>query len=203
VCQLQLIQICSTCQKLNAGYIRQCEFCGAPLDRPQGWSGVQPAINPVPPQEVPRGRVTAPFAPTMPSPPSRSSMPPLPAQAVLEPRPPAKKSGPRMVSTGAPALEAAAFAMPDAPALSALEALPPAPQRARRSWRGADILITNTDRLASLVLFLIILVLIGSIVAAEVSPQADAFIASLIHIDLRVMIANFQQQLRHLAHQDS
>ncbi|HLJ81020.1 MAG TPA: hypothetical protein VKT52_06000, partial [Ktedonobacterales bacterium] len=59
VCQLQLIQICPACEKLNAGHVKVCEFCGASMERPQGWSGVQDAIKPVPPEEVSQKRRAA------------------------------------------------------------------------------------------------------------------------------------------------
>ncbi|MGH2514361.1 MAG: hypothetical protein ACRDHP_01770 [Ktedonobacterales bacterium] len=197
VCQLQLIQICPACEKLNAGHAQQCEFCGASLERPRGWSGVQTAIKQVPPEEVHQHRMTAPPI----TPPPARPTPVAPAPELK--RPQSKKTAPRAISTSAPALEAAAFAMPAAPALGPFESPAPSPRIAHRSGSVLDLLINGTERLASLVLLAIILVLIGGIVAAEVSPRADALIASLIHVDVRVMIANFMQQMQRLTHQNS
>lgn len=203
VCQLQLIQICPHCEKLNAGHVRQCEFCGAPLERPHGWADVQSAITQVPPEEVPQKRRTAsPMPMPMPAPamPPMSAMPP---QAMPEPRRRVPTTIPQAISTGAPALEAAAFAMPAMSAFGPFEAPAPPQQRAHRSWSLMDILITGVERLASLLLLTVILMLLGSIIAAEVSTRADAFITSLIHIDIRVVAAHFMQQIQRLTHHDS
>jgi hypothetical protein len=218
VCQLQLIQICPACEKLNAGHVKACEFCGASLKQPQGWSGVQEAIKPVPPEEVSQKRRAAtpmPMPLPMPAPITPDQfMPPMPPMPPMsEPRPRLRKTAPQMRSTGAPAMDAvgaqpaapAAFAMPAMPALGPFEApaiAPPQP-RARRSRGTMDMLINGAERIASLVLVAVILVIVGAIVAAEVSAKADAFIASLIHIDIRVTIAHFLQQMQRLINRNS
>lgn len=185
LCQLQLIQICQVCQRLNAGHFKQCEFCGAPLQQPQGWSGVREAIKQVPADQVPRQRLSAP-----------------PASALPVPQPRAKKvSLPLGVSTGAPGVDAAALAAPAHSTFGPFAA-PSAPrQRARSSWSLWDVLINSVERLASVILFAGLLVIICAVVAAEVSPQADAFITSLIHVDIHAMIAQFIQQIQQTTHQ--
>lgn len=172
VCQLQLIQICPACEKLNAGHAQNCEFCGASLARPQGWSGVHATIQPVPPDEVAQRRRSAP--------------------------PHARNTSPRAASTGAPALDAAAFAAPATPAYGPFQAPPPRQPRERRSWNMIDITFYGVERLATFGLIAVVLIVIGGIVAAEVSPQADAFIAGFIHIDVHVLIEHLIQQIQHI-----
>ena len=205
VCQLQLIQICPACEKLNAGHSWQCEFCGAAMRRPQGWEDVQSVITQVPPEEVPMKRRTAA--------PMSAPIPSARLTPALEPQPRARKtSAPRAVSTGAPALEAAAFAMPAMPSMPAgpamppfglFEAPPPPQEHTHRSWSVMDLLASGVERLATLVLVAILLVVVGGIVAAEVSPKADAFITSLIHVDVRVTITHFLQQIQQLTQRGS
>ena len=57
-CDLQLIQICPTCERLNPGHLEKCEQCGGHLTRPAGWSGVHHQIERIDPSEG-RRRATA------------------------------------------------------------------------------------------------------------------------------------------------
>jgi hypothetical protein len=56
-CGLQLIQICPSCERLNPGHAAACQYCGSPLRRPRGWSGVLGPITPLAPEEA-RRRMT-------------------------------------------------------------------------------------------------------------------------------------------------
>jgi hypothetical protein len=60
-----------------------------------------------------------------------------------------------------------------------------------RSRRGLNTILVATERIATVVLWLAILVLISGIVAAELSPRADAVIKSIIHVDVRVSLNTF------------
>jgi hypothetical protein len=57
-----------------------------------------------------------------------------------------------------------------------------------------------SERIASLILWAAILALVGGIVAALVSPSADAAIKGIIHVDIQVALGNFWSWLQMLWH---
>lgn len=167
-CQLQLIQICPLCEKLNPGHVRQCEHCGSPLDQPKEWSGIQMTIQAVPPdavREIHNGMRTTGAPPRKPTPP--------PVQ-----RAPRSSRRLRALFGGAGvADQTTQYGTPgatDAPGL----------------------VTVIMERVVSLVLAAGILLLIAGIAAAEISTRADLFIKSLIHVDIREAIAQLIQQMQ-------
>ena len=167
-CQLQLIQICPLCEKLNPGHVRQCEHCGSPLEQPKGWSGIRAAIQAVPPEavrEIHNGTRPTGAPPRSPT--------PLPVQR-------APRSSRRL---------RALFGMPD-PASQAVQYHEPG------ATAGPTLMTVIVERVVSLALAAAILLLVAGIAAAEISLRADLFIKSLIHIDVRQTIAQFIQQMQ-------
>lgn len=171
-CQLQLIQICSRCERLNPGHVRLCEQCGAPLDQPKGWSGVRAAIQPVPPETVREIHSGA-----------RSTGAPM-----RKPTPPPVQRAPRSSRRllglfGATRTESGSGSSQP---LDETDDGQPA--------RGTLLV----ERLLSVALAAIILLLLGGVAAAEISTRANLFITSLIHVDVRSTIAQALQQIQAL-----
>jgi hypothetical protein len=225
-CQLQLIQLCPRCERLNPGQAVVCDACGAPLSRPPGWSGVlepqPPAVERAfqrtiladEPPEPPEPRVSpVPSQPRKPTP-SQPPTPVLPYMPTIreyrasEPaympgaRPPAPGLLPatrdrrnrRRTASATPgrppgilSTAAAAYLPTDSDGALAV------PEERRSGLIGAIL-----DRLASLGLLLVILMLVGSIVAAELSPGANDALRSLIHIDIRQTLGHFGDAIHTL-----
>ena len=174
-CQLQLIQICQVCDKLNPGHVHNCEQCGAPLDQPKGWSGVQAAIQAVPPQtvrEIHNGTRTT-------------------GAPVRKPTPPvqrAPRSSRRLRALFGIASESGAG---PAPSYGASPDDSEMPQ-----------IMAIAERFLGFALAALLLLLVGGIAAAEVSLRADHFIASVLHIDVRETISQFLQHLQFVFQQN-
>jgi hypothetical protein len=173
-CQLQLIQICPLCEKLNSGQASHCEHCGSPLDRPRGWAEL-PANAPAPAEREQPPRK------------ERRSRRPVPRPPAALPAPSAPMS-PAGLPTSAVALG------PAVPAPGLFEMQPPtAPEdEVGTAW----MILGATERVASAVLLLVILLLVGAVAAAELSTRADAFLRSLLHVDVRAMLAHFIAQVQ-------
>jgi hypothetical protein len=226
VCQLQLIQLCPRCERLNSGQAMVCEACGAPLTRPPGWSGAivpqPPAVERAFQRELLAGgppelrgssvpsqpRAPVPSHPSQPPTPVLPYMPNIREYRTSDPaytpgaRSPASSLLPatrdrrnrRRSGTATPALP------PGILSTAATTYLPPelAGSPEQPQGRLSGLISAILDRLASLVLLLIILVVAGSIAAAELSPSANAALRGLIHVDIRQTLAHFGDQLRML-----
>lgn len=178
-CQLQLIQICPLCEKLNPGHVQRCEHCGSPLQQPKGWSAVQAAIQAVPADEVREiqsGRRTtgAPLAR-------------LPAAPPVQRAP--RSSRKLRALVGAASGDGAAG---------------PAERRfgdtSGERMRMANITLL-LERMLSFALTAAILLVIVGIAAAELSAQVNHFIASIIHVNVRETLAQFLQRMQLLLQQ--
>ena len=191
-CQLQLIQICPACERLNSGQAVVCDACGTPLTRPQGYSQVYTAIAP------------------------RDTPPPLPANNVELPgeiyqpvtaRSGKPSSGPRY-NTGIPTRRSVPSGPPSRtpPAMSeplsanhwdvepqsyvpggadpgpAVESQPESP---RRQPVLRERLGYGLESLSTLLLWTVVFVIVASVISAELSPEANIFIRNIIHVDVR------------------
>lgn len=174
-CQLQLIQICPLCEKLNPGHVRLCEYCGSPMAQPKGWSGVQAAI-----QAVPREAVREIHNGT------RTTGAPVRAQTA-PPVQRAPRSSRRL---------RALFGATDAQGGGGAE------DQVNPGGVTAGVPLF-AERLLSFALAALILLLLGAVAAAELSIRANVFIASLIHVDVRSTIAQFVQHVQMLFQQQS
>jgi hypothetical protein len=184
VCQLQLIRTCPVCERLNPGHVTICESCGSPLDRPSGSSGMHARAMPLPAEAalLKIANELASFGGRRGSPvqqPRRSSVAGTEPSASGWAQPQAPGMSQMAAGTGG---GAAAFA----PAAKVQPELAYA-----RSGRGLNTILVVSERIATAVLWLAILVLIGGIVAAELSPRADAVIQSIMHVDVRVSLNTF------------
>jgi len=191
VCQMPLIQICSVCDKLSPGNARQCEHCGAPLDRSQGWANVQAPVTRLPAEET-RNRAAGAAAPK----PKRNRItgrrahakqeaPPAPAAAAFASAVPAFPSNP-----ATPAL--AADAVPSLPIDSqpALDlSLPLHHEEAPRS--PLEEFVAIVERISTIALWIIILGVAGIVIACELSPSANAALRGVLHIDIQLTLAHF------------
>lgn len=203
-CGLQLIQVCPICEKLNPGHVERCLHCHAALNRPAGWSDVANPIVSLQP-EVARKRMTA--RPAVATPPPAT---PQPRQAPIwrdEPpaAPPAR--APRRNRTLSP--PAAAIDFPAQPLMASAFAgaatsmdgrhpyetagpslqpvlgydghEPPLPPGARIVTAVATIV----ERLFAAALVIALFGIVGSIAAAEASPQANHALTQLLHFDIK------------------
>ena len=210
-CQLQLIQICPVCEKLNGGNAIACEFCGSPLERPRGWSEIYPAVSlgergaaemlAHPPSleaaapSRPANRASAPVRPPLPN------YPPAPANAPRSTFPPAPVSAPPF--SGVPTFAMDGAFSPDLttpldePAALAIGKLA---ARDDLAWR----LFAALERVVSAALLLGIVALVGALVAAEVSASVNGALRQLTGVDVRVMLGHFLAQMQalldHLRH---
>src|SRR5262249_26494602 len=75
----------------------------------------------------------------------------------------------------------------------------------RGTLRALGVAGRTVERFASLLLFAAILVLVGTIIAAAVSPNVDHAIRSVIHVDIRETLGRFgdamQQLLKRIRHE--
>jgi hypothetical protein len=75
----------------------------------------------------------------------------------------------------------------------------PEPEAAAgRSRRVLGLLGLTLDRFASLLLIALILVIMGVVVAAEVSPQANSAFRAVIHVDIHQTLAHFADAMGQL-----
>ncbi len=212
VCQLQLIQICPLCEKLNPGQATRCESCGSPLNRPRGWSGV---IN--------QQRITATSL-------ASDELRWGEAQAART-REEARLGGPSALGvSGDLAWQAAGYAPPamvgsaasalsnpgrrrtEAPAFMSMQGAAPALrvtggpsfQPSYQPSYGFDpgteeppasAASALAERLVSWALIALIAIILGSVVAAELSAQANDAVRAVAHIDIRQILQHFAHQL--------
>lgn len=211
-CQLQLIQICPVCEKLNGGNATACEFCGSPLERPRGWSEIYPTVSMGEPSAAeilahlpsleaaapsrPANRPSAPVRPPLPN------YPPAPANAPRSTFPPASVSAPSP-SPSVPAFATDGAFPPDlASPLDEPSALAMGEAVARDSvvWR----LFAALERVVTAALLLGIVALVGALVAAEVSTGVNGALRQLTGVDVQVMLGQFLAQMQtmidHLRH---
>jgi hypothetical protein len=213
-CQLQLIQICPVCEKLNGGNATTCEFCASPLERPRGWSEIYPAVSLGEPSAAellahfPSLEAAAASRPangvkSRPTPvrPPLPGYPPVPANAPRSTFPPAPVNTPP--SSGVPVFVTDAGFPPDL-------AVPPGEARAPAmgGTTARDVLARRLfaalERVVSAALLLGIVALVGALVAAEVSASVNGALHQLTGVDVRVMLGHFLAQMRvlldHLRH---
>ncbi|MGH2486880.1 MAG: hypothetical protein ACRDHE_12795, partial [Ktedonobacterales bacterium] len=175
-CQLQLIQNCSMCGKLNPGHAHVCEFCGSSLDRPRGWAMIQDAVQPLSAAEA-RAAVARPPA-------AAKKQRTAKHKASRVPAGPPPRPDPFSVDADSGAIAFPSF-LPvgfDTPATQVDEAYEPG---------LAGRLLLAFERVITIIFWLTILTLAVSITAAEVSPHADQLIKNMTHIDIRVVLAHF------------
>lgn len=216
VCQLQLIQICPLCEKLNPGQATRCEFCGSPLNRPRGWSGVinqqritatslasdelrwgaaqaarireEAVRGGLPPSGSGSDRV---WERTGYAPPAVAPLPALtPPPAAVQPPP--RRLGRRRTAAPAPMQALVPPAGPAGPPASFPDPYGPAAEAAERRPSFAAVL---TERVVSLTLTTLIAIILGSVIAAEVSSQANEVVRGLTHVDVRQVLQNFVHQV--------
>lgn len=179
-CQLQLIQICPRCEKLNPGHVRQCEHCGTPLNQSRGWSGIQEAIQAVPPETV---REIHNGTRTTGAPPLRQTLPPAPPARHVQQAP---RSSRRLRALfGDSSMHASQVALYG--------------ESGGSGW--LSLLLLLVERVFTVAIVAAILLAVAGIAAAEISTRADLLIKSLIHVDVRETIAQFIQQTQLLLHQ--
>lgn len=174
-CQLQLIQNCSMCGKLNPGHAHVCEFCGSSLDRPRGWAAIQDSVQPLSAAEagaaVARPSVAAKKQRTAKHKANRPPAAPL--------RPDPFSVDPDTGAIAFPSFLPVGFDAPSTPVEDVYE-----PGLAGR-------LLLAFERVITIFFWLLILTLAVSITAAEVSPHANQLIKNATHIDIRVVLAHF------------
>jgi hypothetical protein len=208
VCQLQLIQICPLCERLNPGHAAICEACGSPLDRPSGWSDVHARVTQLSVDEARRRREHV-------EPPSK------PVRRIRLTRPKRGDSGripatqsqgwdqPALRGVPLPAMLAATPPVEAAVAGgAAVGAMPLASQQAHEARPALYALdgdggmwtrvLVALERATTAVLLFAILALVGAVVGAELSPGIDAALKGMIHVDIREAIANFWTVLQDL-----
>ena len=174
-CQLQLIQNCSMCGKLNPGHARECEFCGSSLDRPRGWAAIQDVVQPLSATEA---RVAASRLPAQPKK-ARTSK-----HKANQPLPKPVKPEPFTIDPDTGALALPSF-LP-----ASYDQAPAMDDDVYEPGLGERLLIA-VERVITVVFWLILLALVGVIVAAELSPHANQVIKNATHIDIRLTLAHF------------
>jgi hypothetical protein len=214
VCQLQLIQICPLCERLNPAHAPICEACGSPLDRPPGWTGIQAPIVPLSTNQARKGKNNGstgsrPWRRILTHRPKQGNAGPQPAAplngraytaAAASAGPPSSTPVPNSSGTWAVSAQAGS-AMTMASNTGAHAAANPLDSGFDQEQAGAlRIALDVSERIASLLLWGAILVLVGGIVAALVSPHADVVIKGIIHVDIRVALGNFWSWLQTLWH---
>lgn len=176
-CQLQLIQNCPMCGKLNPGHAHECEFCGSSLDRPRGWGAIQDAVQPLSAQEA-RNASPRPAAPKK----GRTSK----HKANQQPQIQITTTRPEPFSID-PAT--GALAVPSFLPASYFES---SAVREEMYTPGlGERLLMALERVITIVFWLIVLTLVAAIAAAEVSPHANTIIRNATHIDVRLTLAHF------------
>ncbi len=212
VCQLQLIQTCPICERLNPGHAAVCEACGSPLFRPSGWSGAHARVAPVAgSRDNKRSRGAQPPKPERRAKPSKPKLRPtgntgniraaLGLERIQAPR--TEATAPAHPVSPAPQDPLPALAAAAMVAAAALPLMPSAPVPAVHAEQDEDVstldmTLLMAERVATIVLTAAILLLVGAIVLAEVSPRADGFFKALIHVDIREAVANFWALLQTL-----
>ncbi len=219
-CQLQLVQICPNCEKLNAGQAVLCASCGAGLSRPRGWSGVLPPLSPDILAATKRdvsgsgtgqapgsalvdagarpshqeGTVSTRIVPVTPRPYGLAHAAPTYTPGGMAPvatvPPPPPERGKRRRVLAAAANGGSATA---AGGHMLSEVLYPAAPMGRVAKVAAVL-----DRLSGWILLLVVALFVGMIVAAEASTSANAALRGIIHIDIRQMLAQFASQMQML-----
>ncbi len=189
VCQLQLLQICPMCERLNPGHAQLCEDCGAPLDRPRGWTEVRPAIVPTPhPAASPR-KGSSSAKRKAPEPARRARKHPTEKTAVVSAAPTMARSGGGGGTSPRIPVPLPAPIVPDE-SLSRAEL-----QLDDYAEAGSGGLLHLIDIIAERVLtpvfILIVIALIGGAVLAEFSAQANEAIKNAVHIDVRHTLGGF------------
>jgi hypothetical protein len=225
VCQLQLIQICPLCEKLNPGQATRCEFCGSPLNRPRGWSGVanQQRITATSlasderqwgeAQAAQAREAAARGGPSAPgvsgdlawqaagyAPPAVAPLPaltPPPAKVPPPPRRLGRRRTAAPVAMPAPEVPPAGDADPSA---SVQDPYALAPDVGERRSSFAAVL---TERAISLALTALIAVILGLVVAAELSAQANDAVRAVTHVDVRQTLGSFVHQIELILQRNS
>lgn len=187
-CQLQLIQNCPMCGKLNPGHAHECEFCGSSLDRPRGWAAIQDAVQPLSPTEARKAATPRPSQPKK----GRTAKHKA-SQAQAEPQVQIVSTRPEPFSIDP---ETGALAVPS---------FLPASYFETSAVREADVepgmgerLLYALERVITIAFWLILLLLVVAVALAEVSPHANAIIRNVTQIDIRHTLAHFGAWARRL-----
>jgi hypothetical protein len=196
VCQMPLIQICSVCDKLSPGNARQCEHCGAPLNRPQGWANAQAPVTRLPAEETRNHADRA--------------APPKPKRNRITGRRAAKQEPPPVPDAAAFAAVTAIPPTPATPALAA-DAVPSLqidsqsaldlslPLRHEEAPRGVlEEIVAVVERVSTIVLWIIVLGVAGIVIACELSPGVNATLRGVLHIDIQLTLAHFWTAVQRL-----
>lgn len=225
-CGLQLIQVCSACEKLNPGHAEQCQYCGAALERPRGWSGVIGPIVSLEPGEARRrmkGRLPA--SPSVPVGPQKRN-PGVWQRRSAIPSGPAKNQGrnrgghSRALAGGADVTFAqagsanhpyhAAASVPLQASLGGphpydpgqgLQPIIATQAVAPRPARLANLIYglgLAVEKLLTAAVLLAVVAALAAVVAAEASPQLNHTLLLLVHIDIHQRVDVIIQWLRKL-----
>ena len=183
-CQLQLIQNCSMCGKLNPGHAHECEFCGSSLDRPRGWGAIQDAVQPMSAQEARNAspRRAAPKKGRT----SKHKASQLPAAPAAPVRPEPFSIDPATGALAVPSFLPASYFESSA---VREEAYTPG---------VGERLLYALERVITVLFWLIMLTLVVAISAAELSPHANTVIRNATHIDIRLTLAHFGTWAHHM-----
>lgn len=177
-CQLQLIQNCPMCGKLNPGHAHACEFCGSSLDRPRGWSAIEDQVQPLSANES----HAAPPRPPRPPKKPRTAKHKASAQPTAPVRPEPFTIDPNTGALAVPSLLPAAYFESSAVREEVEES---------DELSFGERLLLAFERVITIVFWLTILTLAIAITASEVSPHANEAIRSATHIDIRATLAHF------------
>jgi|GEM_PF-5895028 len=216
-CQLQLIQICPECERLNPGHLTFCEACGSSLTRPQGWSSVYEIIRPV---AARLGTTEEPADDSSPLPIEQASTiqhpTPVPARRVSQ-GPARKSSGPVLHSiTGSPALPSVMPVQDVSPPYEPPASVPNLTYRTASAayvsanryhtpsrLRLLQYIVAEFGGFSTLLFWLLVFVVGGTLAAVVVSPNANQVVQSVIHVNLRelmlTVVQDVQQILRTIA----
>jgi hypothetical protein len=237
-CQLQLVQICPNCERLNPGQAERCDACGSLLARQRGWSGaLQPLSHDVAAAMWgvgdPHGGATK--SATSPPPQVTSQIADVHAGTASTRIVPYVPSTRRMLSSG-PTYTPGGVASGGVTSggvtsggVTSADAASPTRERGQRrrptltayaGMAGTDADAGGTglpplltpmehvgaagkvgavlDRISGWILVAVVVVVVGMVAAAELSPGADAALRGIIHIDIRQTLANFGHQIQML-----
>ncbi|HEV7129029.1 MAG TPA: hypothetical protein VGN32_16475 [Ktedonobacterales bacterium] len=208
-CGRQLIQICQRCEHLNPGHAQQCQACGAPLERPSGWTSVRSPVLQLQRGERPR-QPTQP-ADRAPSPRAQRNKRPIKNSGAVALQP----AGQRVAAPVLAAQPALAFGAADAMALSGGGAHPYevagsglrpviAPRGGARANTYRPSLLSGVglaiERLLTAVLVLAVIAVIALAVAAEQSPAANHWLTLTLHLDIKAHLDRMLYWLRVQLH---
>lgn len=198
-CGLQMIQVCPTCDRLNPGHSDRCQFCGAELEQPGGWTAVTGTIKPLdtnegrkrmasrpvtplPASSLAQGRV---FGNTRHKPPA--SVPVKPAQRAAVAHAVLELQNPPMPTFAPPAsAEAHPYEMIGSDVRPVAMTMP----IAYKVSFGARLALAF-ERILMFVLIVALIALIAIVAAAESSPQANHWITLTLHVDVKKHIDGF------------